>query len=98
MSRPPRGRSIVEVSLSSVSNILSPNTILTSCQSLKESRTVIPNNHTAKPSAVAETLREMLVFSTIYAMVGSTSEMAEVHAANATSIKNSVAIKLPQGM
>jgi len=54
---------------------------------LNDNETAIPSSQMAMPKANVAWARLIWVFSTTHAMVGSTSEMAEVHAAKATSVK-----------
>jgi len=77
--KPPSGSNIVEVSLSRVSKIFRPNTILISLQSLNESATATPSTQTTIPSMMADCMRVICVFSVIHAIAGSTREIEDVH-------------------
>ena len=69
-----------------------------SFHSLNDSTTANPINQTIKPKPQAAGARFIIEFSVIHAIAGSTNEIEDVQAANATKTKNKVPIKPPPGI
>src|SRR5690606_41637421 len=66
-------------------------------QSFSDSTDKMPSVHAAMPTATVA-IQRLKPFSTAHATAGSSSEIAELQAANTTSTKNSVPNNTPAGM